>query len=165
MWTYIWINITLEWLWKHSCSTWTPKFCAKAATDLGASESKFKAHYHEGVVCPNCLHTACNSMYFIIKHYRYKAKVCDLECTLSFWLDHSPRNASGAYWLIDWPPTVEMRVHEWSSRVIHAPKMRVAPVSWLQMQKNKKRKESSNFKSQVVMGCPVAQLVQQVPHI
>ncbi len=33
--------------------------------DVGASESKFKAHYHDGVICPNCVHTACNSMYFV----------------------------------------------------------------------------------------------------
>ncbi len=63
--TYIWINVTSEWLWKHLCSTCTSKFCAKAATDIWASESKFRVQYHDGVVCPSCMHTANNSMYFV----------------------------------------------------------------------------------------------------
>ncbi len=33
--------------------------------DTGAPELKLKAHYHDGVVCPNCMHTACNSMYSV----------------------------------------------------------------------------------------------------
>ncbi len=41
------------------------KFHIKAAMDLRASESKFKVHYHDGVICPSCLHTACNSMYLM----------------------------------------------------------------------------------------------------
>ncbi len=62
---YIWMNITLEWLGKHSCSTCTPCVCTKAATDIGASESKFKAYYHGGVVFPSCMHTTGNSIYFM----------------------------------------------------------------------------------------------------
>ncbi len=49
---------------KHSCSACTPNFHTKAATDIRASESKIHKHCHGGVVCPNCMHTACNSMYF-----------------------------------------------------------------------------------------------------
>ncbi len=33
--------------------------------DTEASESKFKAHYHDRVVCLNSMHTACSSMYFV----------------------------------------------------------------------------------------------------
>ncbi len=51
--------------WKTFCSTCSPNFHTKAATDIRASESKFKAHYHGGVVCPSCMCTACNSMYFV----------------------------------------------------------------------------------------------------
>ncbi len=29
------------------------------------SESKFKAHYHDRAVCASCMHTTCNSMYFV----------------------------------------------------------------------------------------------------
>ncbi len=46
--SYIWVIFTLEWLWKHSCSTCTPNLPTKAVTDPKASESKFKAHYHGG---------------------------------------------------------------------------------------------------------------------
>ncbi len=42
----------------------SPKFHAKAATDVSASESQFKAYCRDKAVRPNCLHTACNSMYF-----------------------------------------------------------------------------------------------------
>ncbi len=59
----IWMNFTWEWLWHDSCPTCTPNFCIKAATDIG--ESKFKGHYHGRVICPNCMHTACNSMCFV----------------------------------------------------------------------------------------------------
>ncbi len=47
-----------------SCSACTPNFYTKAVTDIRASESKIHEHYHGGVVCPNCMHTARNSMYF-----------------------------------------------------------------------------------------------------
>ncbi len=54
------------WLLHFSCFSFASKnFCAKAVTDLEASELKFKMHYHDGVVCPNCMHSACNSMYFV----------------------------------------------------------------------------------------------------
>ncbi len=43
----------------------SPKFCAKAPTDSRSAESKFKAYCHERAVCPSCVHTACNSMYFV----------------------------------------------------------------------------------------------------
>ncbi len=43
----------------------TPKFHAKAPMTRSASESKFKAHCHDRAVCPTCMHTACNSMYFV----------------------------------------------------------------------------------------------------
>ncbi len=59
------LNMTSEQLKTHSCSTCIPKFCAEAAKDTGASESTLKAHSHDGVVCPICMHTACKSMYFV----------------------------------------------------------------------------------------------------
>ncbi len=37
----------------------------KAVMDSRASESKFKAHFHDGVVCPSCLRTARNSVYLV----------------------------------------------------------------------------------------------------
>ncbi len=58
---------TLEWLRKHSASTCTPNFRTKAALDEGASMSKFEVHCHGGVVCPSCMHTACNGTYFVRK--------------------------------------------------------------------------------------------------
>ncbi len=43
----------------------TPKCHAWAPTDRRASELKFKAHCHDRAVCPSCMHTVCNSMYFV----------------------------------------------------------------------------------------------------
>ncbi len=63
--SYIWTNFTSEQLRKHFCSTCTPNFRTKALTNIGASESKFKMHYHDGEVCLNCMHTTCNSRYIV----------------------------------------------------------------------------------------------------
>ncbi len=43
----------------------TPKFHAKTPRDIGASESKSKAHCHDRAVCTSCMHTTCSSMYFV----------------------------------------------------------------------------------------------------
>ncbi len=61
----------------------------KAAMNTGVTESKLKAHYHHRVVCPSCLHTACNTMYFFreaavhttSKRQKQNAIKCDSECT------------------------------------------------------------------------------------
>ncbi len=29
------------------------------------SNRPLKAHYHDGVVCSNCMHTACNGMFYL----------------------------------------------------------------------------------------------------
>ncbi len=81
------MNFTLKCLRKHSDLTCTVvSFCIKAVTDIEASESKFKMHYHDRVVCPICMYTACDSMYFVraaAGHTISKKQKCDLERTLN----------------------------------------------------------------------------------
>ncbi len=74
--TCIWTIITLEWLRKHSYVTCILKFHAKAVTNVAASESKFKVHYHDRAVCSSCLHTAFSmySMYFVQYVLQVKSK-------------------------------------------------------------------------------------------
>lgn len=55
-------------------------------TEAVCTSRRVNVHYDE-VVCPNCMHTACNSMYFVraaaLCTTRTK-EVCDLECSCIF---------------------------------------------------------------------------------
>lgn len=41
------------------------KFGAKTETDIEARGSNFKAHCHDEVVCPNCMHAANYWIHFV----------------------------------------------------------------------------------------------------
>lgn len=49
---------------RKACDLWM-YLTQQTATDVRAGGSKFKAHCYDKVVCPTCVRTECNSMYFV----------------------------------------------------------------------------------------------------
>ncbi len=94
-----------------------PTFSPKTLTDVGASESRLNVYCHDRVVCPNCLHTACISMYWTLqyvlqtksKSMRFRAPpssvltVSHLDANYSFSFQPSASSCGGrgqGLWLI-----------------------------------------------------------------